>query len=166
MAAKPGAGAAGIKAAQALKQRRASKRVGWLALVLSAWPLLLGVLGGMLGLCAVWDHIPGPPPRQVCPREGATSEPCMKGEIAPYIADLDVDCFGSKQAKLSKTLKKRTGDASGKQVPLWLSVADAQVMKGAPCVLDLTRDFNCTMCPELNMTAAPEPIDDDDDGGE
>lgn len=93
-------------------------------------------------------------PTQVCPPKGAaTAEPCRTGKLAPYIVDLDTKCFGSMSAKLTDTLQERVGDKSGRKIPLFLSPADAKTMRTAPCVLGLIRDFNCTMCDQLNMTA-------------
>ena len=90
---------------------------------------------------------------QVCPPKGAaTAAPCRSGKIAPYIVDLDTHCFGSMSAKLADTLQARVGETSGKQIPLWLSSADAKTMQTAPCVLGVVRDYNCTMCDQLNMT--------------
>lgn len=96
-------------------------------------------------------------PTQVCPKEGATAKPCLNGEIAPYVVDLDVACFGSKESKLAETLRERVGDESGQNLPLWLTPENAKVMSSAPCVLSVKRDYNCTMCAQLNMSVPLGP---------
>ncbi|KAG8468080.1 hypothetical protein KFE25_007132 [Diacronema lutheri] len=144
---------ADIAARRAAARRRAggSRLARWSSFAFRRRTLLLGILGGAsaVALRALYAKLV---PTQVCPTEGATAAPCRRGEIAPYIVDVDVACFGSKQSKLVKVLRERVGDESGQKLPLWLNAADAKVMGSAPCVASVVRDYNCTACAELNMT--------------
>lgn len=133
--------------ASAARKRAQKRNLGWGRRI-----LLLGVVGGV-GVVALRALYAMVPPRQVCPDEGATAEPCRKGQIAPYVVDLDVACFASQEARLASTLRERVGDTSGKKLPLWLTPEHARVMRSAPCTLSVTRDYNCTVCAQLNMSA-------------
>lgn len=145
------------------RQQRSRTRTGrlWSALVASRWQIGLCIAGAALAVLAgrnpaVQDRLLRAlrGPTQVCPPKGAaTAEPCRAGKIAPYVVDLDTQCFGSMSAKLTETLQERVGDKSGSKVPLWLSAVDAKTMQTAPCVLGVVRDYNCSMCDQLNMTA-------------
>lgn len=112
--------------------------------------MLLAVVAAGLSWLA-FRHLP----RQVCPEEGVMVEPCKRGEVLPYLVDMDLECFGSSQKELSDTLVSRLGAASGKAVPLWLAGDKVRTLRKSPCITNVVRDLDCSMCHQLNMSVAP-----------
>ena len=106
------------------------------------------------------------PTEQRCPPEtDRFYDHCKEGR-KHYLLSLDWTCLGSRRAEAMRMALSLPSDGKALkgvgEVPSWLTDDNAEALRGAPCVRDVTMDKACRYC---KPTPKPLPAKTEDKAG-